>query len=79
MFKILIQAVSEAEKLQISKWPKYCETPCIDPNSRQGSWTDVECPAKYQHNERLPESTAPNDNVDRGIDRNPLNIDHTGG
>ena len=23
----LIQVVSEAEKLQISKWPKYCETP----------------------------------------------------
>ena len=28
MSKILILGVSAAEKLQISRWPKYCETPC---------------------------------------------------
>ena len=28
MSKILIIGASEAEKLQISRWPKYCETPC---------------------------------------------------
>ena len=33
MSKILTLGVLEAEKLQKPKWPKYCETPCMQPNT----------------------------------------------
>ena len=29
MSKIAILGTPEAEKLHISRWPKYCETPCM--------------------------------------------------
>ena len=29
MSKYLILGASEAEKFNVAKWPKYCETPCI--------------------------------------------------
>ena len=31
MSKIAILGTPEAEKLHISRWPKYCETPCTSP------------------------------------------------
>ena len=30
MSKISIKGSSEAEKLHISRWPKYCKTPCTN-------------------------------------------------